>query len=84
MKQNNTDKIQRRRKRRIRNQRIIRLFVRLFAWVSVIILYYFCFSLLFDTPSEHRMRQSTDKLRSEYESLQARYDSLELILDNIT
>ena len=85
MKQSNkTEPSQDLRKRQIRNQRIIRFFVKLFAWVSAILLYYFCFSLLFDTPSEHRMRQSTDKLRGEYEKLQARYDSLEMILDNIS
>ena len=77
------DKLRRRHRRRVRNQRIIRFFVRLFAWISAIVLYYFCFSLLFDTPGEHRMRQATDKLRNEYEKLHARYDSLEMILDNI-
>jgi murein DD-endopeptidase MepM/ murein hydrolase activator NlpD len=50
----------------------------------VALLYYFGFSLLFDTPAEHRMRLSTDKLREEYEAMSQRYDSLEMILDNIT
>ena len=69
---------------RIRNRRIIRLSIQFFAWVSVALLYYFGFSLLFDTPSEHRMRLSTDKLRDEYEVMSQRYDSLEMILENIT
>ncbi len=69
---------------RIRKRRLIRLTIQLFAWVGVALLYYFGFSLLFDTPAEHRMRLSTDKLRSEYEAMSQRYDSLELILQNIT
>lgn len=70
--------------KRIRKRRLIRLTIQLFAWVGVALLYYFGFSLLFDTPAEHRMRLSTDKLRNEYEALSQRYDSLEMILDNIT
>lgn len=70
--------------KRIRKRRIIRLTIQLFAWVGVALLYYFGFSLLFDTPAEHRMRLSTDKLREEYEAMSERYDSLEMILDNIT
>ena len=70
--------------KRIRKRRIIRLAVQLFAWAGVALLYYFGFSLLFDTPAEHRMRLSTDKLREEYEAMSERYDSLEMILDNIT
>ena len=70
--------------KRIRKRRIIRLTIQLFAWAGVALLYYFGFSLLFDTPAEHRMRLSTDKLREEYEAMSQRYDSLEMILDNIT
>lgn len=70
--------------KRIRKRRIIRLTIQLFAWVGVALLYYFGFSLLFDTPAEHRMRLSTDKLREEYEAMSQRYDSLEMVLDNIT
>jgi murein DD-endopeptidase MepM/ murein hydrolase activator NlpD len=70
--------------KRIRKRRIIRLTIQLFAWAGVALLYYFGFSLLFDTPAEHRMRLSTDKLREEYEVMSQRYDSLEMILDNIT
>lgn len=70
--------------KRIRKRRIIRLTIQLFAWAGVALLYYFGFSLLFDTPAEHRMRLSTDKLREEYEAMSQRYDSLEMVLDNIT
>lgn len=69
---------------RIRKRRLIRLSIQLFAWVGIALLYYFGFSLLFDTPAEHRMRLSTDKLRDEYEVMSQRYDSLEMILENIT
>ena len=69
---------------RLPKRRIIRLVIQLFAWVGVALLYYACFSLLFDTPDEHRMRETTDKVRLEYETMAERYDSLEMILDNIT
>ena len=70
--------------KRLRKRRAIRLVIQLFAWVGVALLYYACFSLLFDTPDEHRMRESTNKMRQEYEAMAERYDSLEMILDNIT
>ena len=71
-------------KRRTRKQRAVRFFIRLFAWAGATMLYYVGFSFLFDTPMEHRMRHSTDRLRAEYEVLSQRYDSLETVLDNIT
>lgn len=70
--------------KRTHKKRIIGLTFRLFAWVSAALLYYVCFSLLFDTPEEYRMREQTARLRAEYEQLNSRYDSLEMILDNIT
>ena len=70
--------------KRLRKRRAIRLVIQLFAWVGVALLYYACFSLLFDTPDEHRLRESTNKMRQEYEAMAERYDSLEMILDNIT
>lgn len=72
------------RTKHTRKRRAIRLVFQLFAWVGVALLYYFGFSLLFDTPAEHRMRASTDVMREQYEALSERYDSLEMILDNIT
>lgn len=80
MTSNNTET----KKRRTRRQRVVRFFIRLFAWVAVIIIYYFSFSLLFDTPYEHKIRQSTKLLKEEYNRLSDRYDSLEMVLDNIT
>lgn len=64
--------------------RIIRTLFGLFAWVGVIMLYYVVFSILFDTPFEHRMRQETADLQRQYNMASSRYDSLEMILDNIT
>ena len=72
------------KKLRTPKRRAIALAFRLFAWIGAAMLYYVCFSLLFDTPEEHRMRQQTDRLHSEYEMLSNRYDSLEMILNNIT
>ena len=80
MTSNNTET----KKRRTRRQRVVRFFIRLFAWVAVIIIYYCSFSLLFDTPYEHKIRQSTKLLKEEYNRLSERYDSLEMVLDNIT
>ena len=80
MKSNNIET----KKRRTRRQRVVRFFIRLFAWVAVIIVYYFSFSLLFDTPYEHKIRQSTKSLKEEYNRLSERYDSLEMVLENIT
>ena len=80
MTSNNTET----KKRRTHRQRVVRFFIRLFAWVAVIIIYYFSFSLLFDTPYEHKIRQSTKLLKEEYNRLSERYDSLEMVLDNIT
>ena len=80
MTSNNTET----KKRRTRRQRVVRFFIRLFAWVAVIIIYYFSFSLLFDTPYEHKIRQSTKLLKEEYNRLSERYDSLEIVLDIIT
>ncbi len=67
-----------------RRGRIIRILIRMFAWVGVIMLYYIGFSLLFDTPHEYRMRQSTEALQRQYDAMAERYDSLEMLLDNIT
>ncbi|MBR4994525.1 MAG: peptidoglycan DD-metalloendopeptidase family protein [Alistipes sp.] len=81
MQNNNTPNPTKRHK--TRSQRVVRFIIRLFAWIGVSLLYYIIFALLFDTPLEHRMRHSTDKLRSEYKALSERYDSLEMVLNNI-
>lgn len=64
--------------------RVIRTFIRLFAWIGVIMLYYVGFSFLFDTPHEYRMRHTTDQMQRHYDQMAERYDSLEQVLENIT
>ena len=68
-------KIARRKRRR-------RAFTAL-AWFGATVLYYIVFSILFDTPVEHKLRHSTDHVRAEYENLLAEYNSLSAAIDNI-
>ena len=70
-------------KRKIRRQKRIRRLARILVWTGIAVIYYTGFSLLFDTPLEHRMRHSTDMLRQQYEQLEARYDSLSVVLENL-
>lgn len=53
------------------------------AWFGAAVLYYFLFSLLFDTPAEYDLRHSTDRLKEEYAALLEEYDSLSMVVDNI-
>ncbi len=53
------------------------------AWFGAAVLYYFLFSLLFDTPAEYDLRHSTDRLKEEYATLLEEYDSLSMVVDNI-
>ncbi len=64
-------------------QRAIRMAIGALVWISLAILYYAFISLVSDTPSEHELRHSTDRLEAEYKTLVERYDSLSSILDNI-
>ena len=64
--------------------RVIRILIRLFAWIGVIMIYYICFSFFFDTPHEYRMRNTTEQMQQHYDQMVERYDSLEQILENIT
>ena len=68
-------KIARRKRRR-------RAFTAL-AWFGATVLYYIVFSILFDTPVEHKLRLSTDHVRAEYENLLAEYNSLSAAVDNV-
>lgn len=72
-----------RRKKR-RKQNIIRATVHFFVWSGVCVLYYFGFSLFFDTPIEYNLKHSTDRMRKEYKILSQRYDSLTMALDNLS
>ncbi len=75
--------LERLRRKRRRKQIIVRVTVGAFVWMGAAMLYYFAFSLFFDTPVEYKLRHSTDRLRSEYEALTARYDSLQTVLGNV-
>ena len=70
-------------KKRARRQKLIRRIARVLVWTGITAIYYTGFSLLFDTPLEHRMRHSTDMLREQYGLLEARYDSLSAVLENL-
>lgn len=64
------------------NNRLSRL-LKWTGWLGGAILYYALFSMFFDTPAEHQLRHSTDRLKSEYEALSMRYDSLSMVIDNV-
>ena len=53
------------------------------AWFGAAVLYYFVFSLLFDTPAEYDLRHSTDRLKAEYATLLEEYDSLAVVVENV-
>lgn len=63
--------------------RYVTRLLKVLAWAGFGVLYYTLFSLLVDTPTEYRMRHSTDRLRNEYEFLAQRYDSLAMVVENI-
>ena len=71
-----------RRRQRIKRN-IVRFVLQLLVWFGVAVIYYFGFSLFFDTPLEYRMKHSDDELKQQYELLAQRYDSLEAVLDNL-
>lgn len=72
------------RRRKRRKQNIIRITVHFFVWAGMAVLYYFGFSIFFDTPVEYELKHSTDRLRSEYVALTERYDSLTTVMDNLS
>ena len=63
--------------------KITRFVTTLLTWVGAAVIYFILFSLLFDTPTEYKLRHSTDKMRAEYEILSARYDSLNMVVENV-
>ena len=71
-----------RRRKRFWNN-VARVVIQLFVWTGAAVLYYFAFSIFFDTPVEYRLKHSTDRLRQEYEALTDRYDSLSLVMENV-
>ncbi len=69
------------RKRLHRN--VSRKILQAMAWIGVAVLYYALLSLIFDTPYESYLKDSSERLRSEYVALHDRYDSLEMVVANI-
>lgn len=66
-----------------RTQQLIRLLVSLLVWIGAIVLYYFAFSIFFDTPIEYELKHRADRMKSEYAALEGRYDTLMLVLENL-
>lgn len=67
-----------------RTQQLIRLLVSLLVWIGAIVLYYFAFSIFFDTPIEYELKHRADRMKSEYAALEARYDTLMLVMENLS
>lgn len=69
--------------RNISHRRFFPLLIRFSVWVGMILFWWVILSLSVDTPSEYRLRHSTDDLRREYMLMTERYDSLTSIIDNV-
>lgn len=67
----------------ISHRRFFPLLIRFSVWVGMILFWWVILSLSVDTPSEYRLRHSTDDLRREYMLMTERYDSLTSIIDNV-
>ena len=67
----------------ISNWRFFPLLIRTSVWVGMILFWWIILSVSVDTPTEHRLRHSTDDLRQEYIVMLERYDSLNSIVDNV-
>ncbi|MFI3321402.1 MAG: M23 family metallopeptidase [Rikenellaceae bacterium] len=65
-------------------ERILSLLVRALAWCGVAVVYYFIFSIFFDTPLEYEMRKTNRTLRNQYEILSAKLDTLEAVSKNLS
>lgn len=64
-------------------RQVLRYVIHLFGWIGMAVIYYFAFSIFFDTPVEYQMKKSTKKLNEQYEGLTERYDSVEVVLKNV-
>ena len=60
------------------------IFIKGLVWGSMIIAWYIVLTFAFDTPSEYRLRHSTDNLKREYDKLSQEYDELDKVLVNVT
>jgi len=68
---------------RKKRRRLLRLTLNLLVWCGVAVVYYFVFSIFFDTPIEHEIRRSNREMSREYERLSRSYDSLMTVLENV-
>lgn len=50
-------------------------------WAGIAVAYYIVFSILFDTPIEHQLRETNRELIKQYEILSNKYDTLNLALE---
>lgn len=64
-------------------RRYIPMFIKGMVWCSMILTWYIVLTIAFDTPSENRLRHSTDNLRNEYDRLSKQYDEIDEVLDNV-
>lgn len=67
-----------------RRQKLTNLAIKVLTYIGAALVYFFVFSIFFDTPTEYELRHSTDRLRNEYEALERSYDSLEVVLENVS
>lgn len=64
-------------------RRGVKWLFRLLSGIGISVVYYFFFSLFFDTPIEYEIKQSNQKLEEQYIKLDQRYDSVSSVLNNI-
>lgn len=64
-------------------RKFIPFVIKSLTWVGMVFMWYIILMLTVDTPSEYRLRHSTDKMREEYAILTERYDSLNVVLENV-
>lgn len=65
-------------------RKIVRLTINLLVLLGAGALYYVIFTSFFDTPSEYRLRRSTDQMRREYARLSDRIAEIEDVLENVS
>ena len=74
----------RRAKLRLFRRTFIPRLLKSMVWIAMILGWYLLLTLFVDTPSEHKLRHSTDNLQSEYDKLSEQYDKLDEVLTNIS
>lgn len=66
-----------------RLRRNIRWMFRLLTGIGISVIYYFIFSIFFDTPIEYEIKRANEKLDAQYAVLTERYDTLQNVLNNL-